>query len=141
MDGEMIGYIVIAVFIQIMVNLLVGKIKDYWQITHSRSTGYRHISGTTGHQNTHNNLSEPNGTTRTSGGNTNTRQSGQSLSRGSTSSRGLPRPVNGNIPLSSFPQCPLCRTRNRQGFPQTIFQEPGNRWRCINHPNDHYFES
>ena len=38
MDGEMIGYIVVAVIISVLVNLLVGKIKDYWILSHRGNT-------------------------------------------------------------------------------------------------------
>ncbi len=125
MDGEMIGYIVVAVIISVLVNLLVEKIKDYWLLSHTRNTTNNHDGIP--------NPPPPRPTPVQIQRHTNTQ------TNVSTGPRPLPsRRRSANDSIYSFPQCPVCRVRNKRQSAQRVFRESNDRlYRCI---NNHQFE-
>ncbi len=128
MDGEMIAYIVVAVIISVLVNLLVGKIKDYWILSHPRNTTNNRII-----------ISDPPRPSPPPVVNRQNQRYPNTQTTVRAGERSLPprrRSVEDSI--YSYPQCPVCRVRNRRQFAQGVFKDVNrNMYRCI---NNHFFE-
>ena len=145
----MIGYMVMATIISVLVNILVGKIRDYFQ--YWRITG----RGLQEYQRNHSNGSQINHQPIDARPPTRHSQPVNNSTPANTTTRNMTNPPelpphrgtrinqhgNNNVrrSLDDFPACSICRCKNRPGSRQMVFWDSNrNMWRCH---NNHYFYS